>query len=227
MPAKSVRFTDVNESYSIPPTPSPTFSNATLSTSGPMTPPQPPSQLHSAYIYKPFTVAQEPNNTISIHPMLAFVSSPRFKINLSDARTMVPHLGLTPRILSDGATIPPTQSFTVMCNFLPWKMTIGPSSRKPDAIVTVADVLHGLYLALRLPVKSTEFETEPPHSQRNITEAYNSRCGRLGPGKGVEEELKKGVKRIDFLLERHRFLGFTPAGNHDSKEPVWMLCVSP
>lgn len=228
MPSKNVRFADVNESYSVPPTPSPTFSNATLSTSGPMTPPQqPPSQLHSTYIYKPFTVADEPKNSISIHPALAFVTDPRFKIDLSDARTIIPHLGLTPRVLSDGATIPPTRTFTVGSSHLPWMMTIGPASPKPDAIVTVADVLYGLYYALRFPVKRTEFATESPQSQQRITETYTSRCRRLGSGTKFEEEMNKGVKRIDFLLGRNRLLGFSPADNHISTDPVWMFTVSP
>jgi hypothetical protein len=229
MPSKTVRFVEDNESYSPPPTPSPTYSNATLSTSGPITPPPPPTaQLHSTYIYKPFSVASEPKYSISIHPPLATTIHPRFEIDLSTYSTSSQPSGLTSRVLCDGATIPPVNSFTVVCEHLPWTMTITPSSPKLGAIVTVSDVLCGLYLALRHHVKLTELQSEPHHHQQRIHEAYLSRCHRLPPG-AREVEMAKGVRRIDFLLGKNRLLGFTLVDNPSATSnstPLWRFTVS-
>ncbi|KAF8879366.1 hypothetical protein BD779DRAFT_1422667, partial [Infundibulicybe gibba] len=113
---------------------------------------------------------------------------------------------LPPSILGEAATIPSLHSIFIKCELLPWTISILPSSQ---TFVTVADVLGGLYRALRTPVLPAEFKRATPLDQTRITDAFYLRFEKLsGPQRDLEYQ--KGAKRIDFLMERRRFVGLSP-----------------
>jgi len=128
--------------------------------------------------------------------------------------------------ISEPATLPPLLSMTLVSPFLPWSITIVPLSPKPDACVTVSDVIMTLYRTLRLAVHPDEFNALPSHEAKyKVNIAYQSRYKYLEniDPRGCEEEKRKGVKRVDFFMGRTMFLGLSPI-EEDSN--VWMINVS-
>jgi len=95
------------------------------------------------------------------------------------------------------------------------------SSPHPDPFVTVADVLKTLYTALRLAVTPAEYDALPSREAKfRVVAAYENRCRKSG--NAYDEEKRKGVKRIDFLMGRNMFAGLTAiSGQRDT----WLLHV--
>jgi hypothetical protein len=80
----------------------------------------------------------------------------------------------------------------------------------PDAFITVADVLATLHRALRLAVHPNEYNALPSHEDKHkVNAAYEHRYLRIADPAAHEEEKRKGVKRVDFLMGRTRFLGLS------------------
>lgn len=95
-------------------------------------------------------------------------------------------------------------------------------------MVTVADVLAGIHAILRTNVTASEFQmagSDPmdPGRAARITNAYQNRCARVPYGEARNKELKKGLKRIDFLEGVNMFEGLanTKYGPH-----VWCMKTS-
>ncbi|KAG2008859.1 hypothetical protein CC2G_014245 [Coprinopsis cinerea AmutBmut pab1-1] len=215
MPGKHVHFADA-----FPATPSPSFSvNSLPSTSGPYT----PQSVTLGYLPLPPTYS----GVFSIHPVLKYSTSPvlAFDISLPTTSIQPRDPNVTPYVLAQPATEPPLPFLEITAPGLPWKITIHPVNKNtPVPIVTVADVLHGIYASLRLPISQAEYNLIPSEQARSrINDAYRYRCKRLADPQAVERESKKGIKRIDFLTENTTFMGLssTKHGGH-----VWQLNLS-
>jgi hypothetical protein len=116
---------------------------------------------------------------------------------------------------------------TIISELLPWSIVVTPSSPKPDACVTVADVITTLHRTLRLAVHPDEFNALPSHEAKyRVNAAYESRYKRMASvdPTGFEEEKRKGVKRVDFFMGRTMFLGLSPCVSMGPN--VWMINVS-
>ncbi|KIK54932.1 hypothetical protein GYMLUDRAFT_176439 [Collybiopsis luxurians FD-317 M1] len=167
-----------------------------------------------------------------IHYVLAFspYQLPPLTYDLS-AHPSVVSSYLSADILSEPATNPPVSSLTITCPHLSWEFPIAPmtrSSRKGN-YVSILDVLHALYRGLRTTVHPVEYEAIPsPEIVNNVNEAYFSRCESISDAKARQEEQAKGVKRVDFLMGRNRFLGLsaTKASRNGGGSMVWELNVS-
>jgi len=97
-------------------------------------------------------------------------------------------------------------------NYLPWTLIVVPihASPHPHPYVTVADVLKTLYTALRLAVTPAEYDALPSiEAKFRVVAAYENRCRMSGGGNTYDEEKRKGVKRIDFLMGRNQFAGLS------------------
>ena len=106
---------------------------------------------------------------------------------------------------------------------LPWRVIIqaGKGVQGAPPVVTVRDVLFGIYTSLRQPILQTEFDLVPDVQVRNaISEAYRSRCNSSFDLSKTQHELKRGIRRVDFLRGVTKLAGITPtkAGSH-----VWVL----
>ena len=102
------------------------------------------------------------------------------------------------------------------------------ASRK-SPYVSVRDVVHALYRGLRMAVHPLEYEALPSmETITNVNEAYFSRCNSIVEKKARQEEQAKGVKRVDFLMDRNRFLGLSKKSSTSRKggSMVWELNVS-
>lgn len=206
----------------MPATPSPTYSTSSLdSSSGPITPPS--SNAFNA----PLPPTFGNHAPVQINPLLGFHAySPKlsydvsFPPDTSSATATGAHL--SQHETNDHATYPPLPKLEVCHELLPWTITIRASH--PERGVSCADVLETLYRTLRRPVTPAEFDSLPsPDMKKRVTSAWMSRCGRIRDPAQHENEKQKGVKRVDFLLGRHRMLGLssTKRGPH-----VWVLNTS-
>ncbi|KAF9447306.1 hypothetical protein P691DRAFT_802630 [Macrolepiota fuliginosa MF-IS2] len=198
---------------------SPISTSSTLSSSpGPQTPPQ-LSQHLAVDIYQP--PSSIPSLPISPNQLaLAIKSSiheylemPPFNFDVSVDPGTNPAMRNSPHLqsVSDSpATSSHLPSFTLVSQYLPWEIVILPSSK---SYVTVSDVLYGLYRGLRLPVSHDEYAYETEDKKDKISFAYHRRLERYASNPGLmEQEMQKGVKRVDYLTGVHRFGGISETG---------------
>jgi hypothetical protein len=89
--------------------------------------------------------------------------------------------------------------------------------------VSVSDVFNSLYSGLRKAVHPVEYEALPSSHALYVNQAYFDRCNFIPDDYARMEEQKKGVKRIDFLLGRNRFLGLS---SRKGDSAIWELNVS-
>ncbi|EJF55821.1 hypothetical protein DICSQDRAFT_113850 [Dichomitus squalens LYAD-421 SS1] len=236
MPGKHVHFVDVPSTP-----PSSTFTSSTLSSSpGPATPPQVYYSLPSAKAnaYAPPHYAP---GGISLHPILARQLGNATPLSwdmteaAESARPRLPSAShhLTNTMVCEPATYPALSSLVVMCEHLPWAITVVPT---PHALwaapyVTVGDVLHTLYRTLRLGVTEYELDALEPATRDRIHRAYVSRYRRIAHPRDRETEKAKYVKRVDYLCDRTSFLGLSPVPNGNPAKGlapgmVWALHVA-
>ena len=204
---KQVRFNDENIFY--PPgssTPSPTFSQSSLpssgDSSGPCTPPQ-----------NNYPSLSLPDGPVAIHPLLAF--HPFVPPIIHDAslppHTLAPNMRASPRslpasVLEEPATQPSMHTMTLVIDQFPWRLTIPPTKH----YVSVRDLLEALYCFLRHPVLPSEYNTLPTQALKDeVSIAFHNRCGRAPSKEAADEQYHKGVKRVDFLRGRTRFMGLS------------------
>ncbi|KAJ8521153.1 hypothetical protein ONZ45_g2100 [Pleurotus djamor] len=204
--------------FDIPPTPSPTYSWTSLpSSSGLQTP---PSLMHFG---SPYNTKPLPNMPVQLHPTLCYSLAPPLNYNIScHPSTVTPaHPSLPNTVLNEAATRPPLPFISIVCKHIPWRLDVRSSN---GSFVTVSDVFNGLYHALRLGATKAEFDQLPPTSQNRVSTAYNLRYSRILSVHDRELEKQKGLKRIDFFGEHHRFMGLSPAPHIGSN--VWIMHVS-
>ncbi|KAJ3891788.1 hypothetical protein GG344DRAFT_46676 [Lentinula edodes] len=218
MPAlmKHVRFSSINALYSpVPSTPyvfttSTSTSSSRSSHSEDSKPsrhiPAPITRIHYLLAFSPYQLPPIPYH-LSTHPSItkSFISAD---------------------VLSEPATDPPVSSLIITCPHLQWEFTVTPSSRKASC-VSVIDVLYALYRGLRIAVHPVEYKALPsPEAVANVNEAYYSRCNSILEAQARQEEQSKGIKRVDFLIGRTRFLGLSKKSRRRDDGLVWELNVS-
>ncbi len=106
------------------------------------------------------------------------------------------------------ATSPsPPANMILVSKYLPWRIHISPNS--------VRDLIVGLYTALRTRVTDKELKIV---GGRDVMKAFAKRVQGMG-----EEERRKGMRRVDFLLGYTRFVGIEPT----DELGVWKICLMP
>lgn len=117
------------------------------------------------------------------------------------------HRLVSSRVMSEPAFSQPIRTTMISVGHLPWKIPISASN---DSYLTVHDVLHGIYKSLRNNIAPAEFSALPtPQDKQRATLAYEHRYWRLRNSSEYEEEKRRGMKRIDFLMEMTRFAGLS------------------
>ncbi|TEB31241.1 hypothetical protein FA13DRAFT_1732680 [Coprinellus micaceus] len=157
--------------------------------------------------------------------MYGAMSPTRIHPILSDLHRTPLAYDLSPRLpFSQSATEPALPYLEITHPRLPWKLIIQPTVSR-GSTVTVADILAGIHANLRTNVTALEFQMaggDPmdPGRQQRVTAAYQARCSRIPYGEARNKELKKGLKRIDFLEGVNMFEGLanTKYGAH-----IWCL----
>ncbi|KAJ3574473.1 hypothetical protein NP233_g1743 [Leucocoprinus birnbaumii] len=203
---------------------SPLSTSSTLSSPGPVTPPQlyqPLVDVRQPSPPYPHSPAYSPNtHAFAIAPELhRALAAPSFDFDVSIDPANNPIMRNNhqlERILNEPAVGTRITSLTIISRHLPWEIVIS-SSTYP--FVTISDVLGGLHRALRLPVRQEEFQRESTEEQGAISAAYYRRCERLPEGRARELESFKGVKRVDFLAGATRFMGLSKT----DRPNVWSI----
>ncbi|KAF9460204.1 hypothetical protein BDZ94DRAFT_1266627 [Collybia nuda] len=228
--ARNVHFAPANVLYSPASTPSPSHSVLSLPSSTELaTPPPVMTPLfrpHPSFQLKRSPSPESSSDEMHIHFILAFIpyGAPAVRYDVSLPPSTLEDQ-LTGDVFAEPATHPPLPSLSIVCSFLPkrWHIEVTSWSR-PGAPVTVRDVFKSIYHELRTPVSPTEYnDLRLYEDTEDVDAAYFHRCGRIENYRDRREEELKGVKRIDFLRGRNRFLGLsgTLKGND-----VWELNVS-
>ncbi|KAF9258820.1 hypothetical protein L218DRAFT_711291 [Marasmius fiardii PR-910] len=213
---KRVRFSKTKTEYTIPANPSPTYSSSSLPDSdGPITPPSyvaplPGSQSYSYAAPPPPPKHKLVKQLIRVHPLLTYSDSYQpplnFDVTLGLSGLTARYRPLPTPVLSDPAISPAVSFLMLKTDFLPWMIPIYASSN--GYFVTVRDVLNGIYMGLRKNVTRDEWNSILSRSDRvRVGEAYERRCGRISDCYLSREERQGGVKRVDFLCGRTRFMG--------------------
>lgn len=73
--------------------------------------------------------------------------------------------------------------------------------------MSVSDVLHTLHSDLRLCAHPTEYSGLSEAEAREVDMTYFARCRRAGVDE--QRQLEKGIRKIDFLMDKTRFLGLS------------------
>ncbi|KAH6908451.1 hypothetical protein BKA70DRAFT_1279764 [Coprinopsis sp. MPI-PUGE-AT-0042] len=223
---KKVRFSPMKTLLS-PPTLAPpplmySHSGSSASSAGPITPPQYVNQLPGPMPYNPtdFTLAPYPqpryrhtssSRSAQLHRYLdASGGHPPIHYNLLDPPTSASRhqRSLPHHSLSEPATNPPLSSLTIKSENLPWHLRIVPSSSRV-AYVTVQDVIDQLYGTLRSNIGQSDYDRMGSAERKMAIRAYEDRYRRFRERREYEYEKAGGMKRIDMLMSRTRFIGLS------------------
>ncbi|KAK0447593.1 hypothetical protein EV421DRAFT_1900964 [Armillaria borealis] len=126
-------------------------------------------------------------------------------LDIDFAKDISPYI---PDIPDEPATSPALLvDMVLVSKYLPWRIHISPGS--------VREMVVALYTALRTRVTEEELKAV---GGTGVKTAFRNRVEGMG-----EEEMRKGVRRVDFLLGYTRFIGVEA-----TDEPgVWKICLAP
>ena len=229
-----VFFPDMLNPPVIPPTPSPSFSISSLpSPPLPSTPsssrshyvPLPPlatygmvQHVHPAVLYSgrvpplyldvtvdPSQLAdQVPQKQRSMGGWFSKCSRPSAQQSPLTGRSASP-VRFELSLLDEPVTYPHMNSIVLLTDLLPWSTRV--EAATPDDVVTIFDVLQTLHTVLRIPVSKPEWNSLSAPVQDSVSAAFYRRLGGIRDHTLREKQLKKGVRRLDFLLGNTKLLG--------------------
>ncbi|KAF9268424.1 hypothetical protein L218DRAFT_853818 [Marasmius fiardii PR-910] len=142
-------------------------------------------------------------------------------------------------VMAEPATEPPVSSLRITCPMMKWTITVIPPPsiispsvlqpsvrRSPVRYVTVLDVLMALLRDMNIPVTSSEYQALPsPDTTTKVNQAYFHRCRSIPDPASRRVEEARGVKRVDFLMGRNKFLGLSSRTSMRNGETIWELNV--
>ena len=108
-------------------------------------------------------------------------------------------------LMDEPVTYPHMNSIVLFSDLLPWSIRV--EAATPDDVVTIFDVLQTLHTVLRIPISKSEWNSLSAHAQESISAAFYRRLGGIRDHTFREKQLKKGVRRLDFLLGNTKLLG--------------------
>ncbi|CAA7261295.1 unnamed protein product [Cyclocybe aegerita] len=152
---------------------------------------------------------------IQIHFLLAFspFSEPAVNYDLSLPPTIVDGQ-YPPSAFAESATSPPLPSLLITHPLLKYCLEVVPAASVAGSYVSVMDVLNSLYKELRLPIHPVEYaELTDVEVRHAVDAAYYSRCGRIRDVEARIKEERKGIKKVDLLMGRTRFMGLSGTMN--------------
>jgi len=159
------------------------------------------------------------DNTINlgpvvIHPLLAYhpyISRINYDVSCTPdtaaANIQASPIPFNSHRRTEPASNPPIEVFSCKSGLLPWRCVISASTHH---YITMEDVLFQLYRFFRTPATREEYKAIPNKDVRDqISESYKRRCSRASSAEELAVERSKGLKRVDFLLGRTKFMGLS------------------
>ena len=110
-------------------------------------------------------------------------------------------------LLDEPVTYPHMTSVVLFSDLLPWSTRV--EAQTPGGVVTIFDVLETLHTALRTPISKSEWNSLSSHTQNSVSGAFYHRLGGIRDHLLREKQLRKGVRRLDFLLGNTKLLGIS------------------
>ncbi|GJJ15455.1 hypothetical protein Clacol_009733 [Clathrus columnatus] len=163
-----------------------------------------------------------------VHALLGREGPLDYDLSLDPSHILVIHSppstgysALSRNQLDAPATNPPVQSMSIVCDALPWTMTISASD---GYTLTVRDVIEGLYRGLRSKAKKEDWERlRSTTARRRVRRAWISRYNRHHSFRDRAYEESQGLRSVDFLGGSLAFKGLTfmPDEQH------WLMHVNP
>lgn len=160
------------------------------------------------------------------HPLLAFDPyNPKLIWDVRSppemARTNKPQPRLLQNLghLNEHAMSPPWTFIRIRCSLLPWIIEYDNL-----AGIKVGDIFDVLYDFLRERVSRSDWKDESPEFQDKLIDTWRRRCAREGEIRGRRyrlEEENAGIRRVDWLLWDHEFLGLEYVGQ--SEPETWVV----
>ncbi|KIK62801.1 hypothetical protein GYMLUDRAFT_120136, partial [Collybiopsis luxurians FD-317 M1] len=138
----------------------------------------------------------------SHHPAINYdIGLPTSTISTSAQRS------LPAKVLSEPAVYPPVSHLRIqICHAqYGWPILVRPSLKCP--YITVKDIFTSIYHSLHENITSTEYDALSLKDRQKVKMGYKTRYKRLRDWESREAERRKGVKRVDFLYGRTRFMG--------------------
>ncbi|KAL7277085.1 hypothetical protein PYCCODRAFT_1432787 [Trametes coccinea BRFM310] len=190
-----------------------------------------PPAFHDAPYHSPIRTSSPADGPI-VDTLLEVLPSPALPPLLWDVMKHPDHIRLgsahtpgTPRLVSSDVarcaarSSPkenrlPLRRMVLLLPSIPREIEVTPAKEAvwasaPLPYVTVGDVLHNLYRALRMPVDPKELGRLDLPRRERLRRAFETRL-RDDPANRARD-LEYGIRRIDYLGNRRAFLGIRPA----------------
>jgi hypothetical protein len=145
----------------------------------------------------------------SLHPVLAHTRFRRARVSYDvtqapSAAALLDHSTRAPlpgRDLAATATSPAAARLVLTSRGLPWRIVLAPAPDVQGAVMTNADVLRAVHVALAAPATRAEWDALDTKAQKRVSAAFEARCKRSGQGR------EGGLRRVDWLEGRTRLVG--------------------
>lgn len=125
-----------------------------------------------------------------------------------------------PSLLDEPVTYPHMTSIVLFSDLLPWSTRV--EAQAPGDVVTIFDVWQTLHTFLRTPISKSEWNSLSSQTQHSVSASFYYRLGGIRDHSSREKQLKKGVRRLDFLLGNTKLLGISPVpGKPGTFTVVW------
>ena len=217
---KHVRFASTNQ-FLAPPAGRTSRSPSPASSTGPLTPPSHAFTLPGPTPYAfPSPSKSRAAAHARLHPLLEYSTSPSIIYDFVESPSAMSSRRerLSSRTLAEPATSPATQSLTLISPHLPWRI---PVTSHNGSFVTVADVVNAIHLCLKEQVSESEYKLLPTRAdQERASAAYRQRYRRHKDRRAYDEDKRRGLRRIDFLMGHSKFRGLSGT---DSGPTTWFL----
>jgi len=177
-------------------------------------------------------------STLQMHPGLdglnwrgqTFINLSMKVFNPSKSLGNGQYVLLSPEDLSHTATWPPITQLRIICDMIPqWPIDlildeygVLPGTLPPP--ITIYDVLYRIHTRLHEQITHDDWRMLPAEKESAVSRAFTKRCKLLPQEE--DSEIKRGVKRVDFLLNKVWFKGLVPVPGHGMGFEVAKLIVS-
>jgi Family of unknown function (DUF6699) len=126
---------------------------------------------------------------------------------------------VTPRFLAHPATEPPVSRMRIVFEPFKWEINIRIPPRAPDKFISIGLVLESIHGTLHQSLDSEEWRGIGKPERSRIYQAMCARLAKSPPSIKADGH----VWKIDYLLDRTRFLGLRPTGDPET----WILSLAP
>ncbi|KAF9476173.1 hypothetical protein BDN70DRAFT_812741 [Pholiota conissans] len=131
------------------------------------------------------------------------------------------HQSLSRRIWKECATYPPLPRITITIPNFPWIIDVRATK---TSYVTLEDVVDTIYASLRKTLSRSDLYAVAsklaPTDQYYAARAYEHRYGNRRSAEFYDDEKRRSLRRVDFLVGRTHFMGLV---NNSRKSDQWQL----